>query len=241
MGPVRGDFGGPPASNVGDWTGWLGRDQPHSLNYIQQFKGLAQHETRRYRQKYRQVETIDHLRLPSSITATARCMTAALASGGRSSPTAIVRLFDADWPAARRSSGDDLGRTFGRLGDLDDTSHANQERHSASRTVEPASTRASARPPVRQARGCSGRAPARSWRSSSLACAERPLAAGRKRSRRSTPHLVFPAGGCMTCAGCLRHGLQRLGVRLEVTEAVLNHLRELGGGPVAALTLRPQA
>jgi len=36
----------------------------------------------------------------------------------------------------------------------------------------------------------------------------------------------------MTCAGCLRHGLQRLGVRLgvrlEVTEAVLNHLRELG-------------
>jgi hypothetical protein len=45
----------------------------------------------------------------------------------------------------------------------------------------------------------------------------------------------------MTCAGCLRHGLQRLGVRLEVTEAVLNHLRELGGGPVAALTLRPQA
>ena len=46
---------------------------------------------------------------------------------------------------------------FGRLGDLDDTSHANQERHSASRAVKPARTRASARSPVRQARGCPGR------------------------------------------------------------------------------------
>jgi hypothetical protein len=43
-------------------------------------------------------------------------------------------------------------------------------------------------------------------RSSSLASAERPLAAGRKRSRRSTPHPVFPAGGCTTCAGRLRQG-----------------------------------
>jgi hypothetical protein len=50
------------------------------------------------------------------------------------------------------------------------------------------------------------RTSARSWRSSSLASAERPLAAGRKRSQRSTPHLVFPAGGCMTCAGRLRQG-----------------------------------
>jgi hypothetical protein len=30
---------------------------------------------------------------------------------------------------------------------------------------------------------------------------------------------VFPAGGCMTCAERLATGLQRLGVRLEVTEA----------------------
>jgi hypothetical protein len=28
-----------------------------------------------------------------------------------------------------------------------------------------------------------------------------PLAAGRKRSQRSAPHPVFPAGGCTTCAG----------------------------------------
>ena len=50
-----------------------------------------------------------------------------------------------------------MRRNFGRLGDLDDTSHANQERHSASRAVKPARTRASARSPVRQARGCPGR------------------------------------------------------------------------------------
>src|SRR5262245_7395565 len=55
--------------------------------------------------------------------------------------------IDADRPAARGSGRDNVGRAFGRLGDLDDTSHANQERESASRTVEPASTRASARPP----------------------------------------------------------------------------------------------
>ena len=57
------------------------------------------------------------------------------------------------------------------------------------------------------------RASARSWHSSSPADAERPLAAGRKPSQRLTPHPVFPAGGCMTCAGRLRQGwLQRLGV-----------------------------
>ena len=57
------------------------------------------------------------------------------------------------------------------------------------------------------------RASARSWHSSSPADAERPLAAGRKPSQHSTPHPVFPAGGCMTCAGRLRQGwLQRLGV-----------------------------
>ena len=51
-----------------------------------------------------------------------------------------------------------------------------------------------------------GATSARSWRSSSPASAERPLAAGRKRSQRSTPHPVFPAGGCMTCAGRSRQG-----------------------------------
>jgi len=50
------------------------------------------------------------------------------------------------------------------------------------------------------------RTSARSWRSSSPASAERPLAVGRKRSQRSTPHRVFPAGGCMTCGGHLRQG-----------------------------------
>jgi hypothetical protein len=68
----RGVLSGMYLLTDGDRTGWLGRDQPHSLNYIRQFKWLAQHETRRYRQKYRQVEAIDHLRLPSSIRATAR-------------------------------------------------------------------------------------------------------------------------------------------------------------------------
>jgi len=42
---------------------------------------------------------------------------------------------------------------------------------------------------------------------------------------------VFPGGGCMTCAGPSR-GLQRLGVRLEVTEAVLNHLSGSRAGVV---------
>ena len=40
----------------------------------------------------------------------------------------------------------------------------------------------------------------------------------------------------MTCAGCLRHGLQRLGVRLEVTEAVLNHL---SGGKLTPVAFPP--
>ena len=43
----------------------------------------------------------------------------------------------------------------------------------------------------------SARTSARSWRSSSPVSAERPLAAGRMPSQRSTPHQVFPAGGCM--------------------------------------------
>jgi Arm DNA-binding domain len=73
--------------------------------------------------------------------------------------------IDADRPAPRRSGRHDLDRTFGRLGDLDDTCHADQERDSASRTVEPASTRSSARPPIRQARGCPREAGARfPWR-----------------------------------------------------------------------------
>jgi len=109
-------------------------------------------------------------------------------------------------PAARGSGRDDVGRAFGRIGDLDDTSHANQEWDSTSRAVEPP-----------QAKFCRSFGPtgqgmsrartnARSWYLSSLASAERPLAAGRKRSQRSTPHLVFPAGGCMTCAGPSRQG-----------------------------------
>jgi len=47
---------------------------------------------------------------------------------------------------------------------------------------------------------------ARSRRLSYPASAEHPLAAGRKLSQRSTPHRVFPGGGCMTCAGRLRQG-----------------------------------
>ena len=99
-------------------------------------------------------------------------------------------------PAARGSGRDDVGRAFGRIGDLDDTSHANQEWDSTSRAVEPP-----------QAKFCRSFGPtgqgmsrartnARSWYLSSLASAERPLAAGRKRSQRSKPHPVFPAGGC---------------------------------------------
>jgi hypothetical protein len=78
---------------------------------------------------------------------------------------------------------------------------------SASRTVEPASTRASARPPVRQARGCPGRARACEAGTRLPRRARNALlAAGRKLNQRSTPHRVFPGGGCMTCAGRLRPG-----------------------------------
>jgi integrase len=55
--------------------------------------------------------------------------------------------------------------------------------------------------------GTSGaRANWRSWHSSFPVSAERLLAVGRKPSQRSTPHRVFPDGGCMTCAGRLRQG-----------------------------------
>jgi hypothetical protein len=53
------------------------------------------------------------------------------------------------------------GRTLARLGDLDDTSYADQEWNSTSRAVKPARKQNSAGTPVRRARGCSGRAPAR--------------------------------------------------------------------------------
>jgi hypothetical protein len=43
-----------------------------------------------------------------------------------------------------------------------------------------------------------------------LASAEHPLAAGRKRSQRSTPHPVFPAGGCTICVGRLHKELRQL-------------------------------
>ena len=70
----------------------------------------------------------------------------------------------------------------------------------------------------------SARTSARSWRSSSLASPERPLAA-------------LDAAGV---SGWWLHdprrtlatGLQRLGVRLEVTEAVLNHLSGSRAGVV---------
>ena len=158
-----------------------------------------------------------------------------LASGGRSPPPLWRHrpFTDAHGPTARGSGGDDVGRTFGRLGDLDDTSEANQERHSSSRAFKPASSRTSARPPVRQARGCSGRA-----------------------QKRGAVKLVFPGergtpfsgwskakSALDTASGVsgwwlhdlrrtLATGLQRLGVRLEVTEAVLNHLSGSRAGVV---------
>jgi hypothetical protein len=47
--------------------------------------------------------------------------------------------------------------------------------------------------------------------------------AGRKPSQHSTPHRMFPPGGCMMRRTFVTV-LRRLGVRLEVIEAVLNHL-----------------
>src|SRR5690349_4603173 len=78
-------------------------------------------------------------------------MTAALASGGEAPLPygAIVRLTDAHRPAARGGGRDDVGRTFGRLGDVDDTCHADQKRDSASRAAKPASARTPPQPPVR--------------------------------------------------------------------------------------------
>ena len=56
-------------------------------------------------------------------------------------------------------------------------------------------------------------------------------AAGRKRSRRST-HPVSAGGWLHDLRRTLATGLQRLGVRLEVTEAVLNHLSGSRAGVV---------
>jgi hypothetical protein len=50
------------------------------------------------------------------------------------------------------------------------------------------------------------------------------LAHGRKQSRRSTAHPVFPVWWLHDLRRTLATGLQQLGVRLEITEAVLNHL-----------------
>jgi hypothetical protein len=72
---------------------------------------------------------------------------------------------------------------------------------------------------------------ARSWHLSSQASAERPSAAGRKPSQRSTPHPVFPAGGCTTCAGPSPQGsAPRRAPRSH--EAVLNHLSGSRAGVV---------
>ena len=78
-----------------------------------------------------------------------------------------------------------------------------------------------ARQPAEDARHVRG---ARNWHSSFLASAERLLAAGRKQS-----HTLDAASGVSgwwlhDLRRTLATGLQRLGVRLEVTEAVLNHL-----------------
>jgi hypothetical protein len=57
---------------------------------------------------------------------------------------------------------------------------------------------------------CRARTSARSRHLFFPASAERPLAAGRKRSQRSTPHPVFPAGGCTICVGRLHKELRQL-------------------------------
>src|SRR5262249_12635385 len=62
-------------------------------------------------------------------------------------------------PVVRGGGRDDMGRAFGRLGDLDDTWHANQEWGSASRATRRASEKTSARPFVRWPWGCRGRSP----------------------------------------------------------------------------------
>ena len=69
--------------------------------------------------------------------------------------------IDADRPAARGSGGDNVGRTFGRLGDLDDTSYANQEWDAASCAVKPARKQTSAGHSIQRARGRPERAPSR--------------------------------------------------------------------------------
>ena len=88
------------------------------------------------------------LPMPSSITKRERVLSdeeasAIWARGARSPPPLWCHRpsIDADRSAARGSGWDDVGRTFGRFGDLDDTSHANQKWDSACRAVKPASAR----------------------------------------------------------------------------------------------------
>ena len=157
-----------------------------------------------------------------------------MASGGRSPPPLWRHrpVTDAHRPTARGSGGDDVGRTFGRLGDLDDTSHANQERDSASRAVKPASTQTPAGPPFRQAGGVQG-------------AHQRAKLALVFPGERGTPFSGWSKAKSAldTASGVsgwwlhdlrrtLATGLQRLGVRLEVTEAVLNHLSGSRAGVV---------
>src|SRR5262249_15010114 len=98
------------------------------------------------------------------------------------------------------------------------------ERDSASRAVKPASARASTRLRVRRASGCPGRAAG----GEPLACLPRRAwnALWRmveSKVGRSTAHPGV-SGWCLhDLRRTLATGPQRLGVRLEVTEAVLNH------------------
>jgi integrase len=125
-----------------------------------------------------------------------------------------------------------VGRTFERLGDLDDTCHAGQEWNSTSRAVKQAGTRASAHLPSDRPGDIQG-----AHQRAKLALVfpgERGTPFSGWSKAKSALDTVSGVSGWWLhdLRRTLATGLQRLGVRLEVTEAVLNHLSGSRAGVV---------